>query len=121
MKQLKDLMAAATYRRFSSEQVVNDWLDEQRVTDPTMRIAAKMSLEASGKFTPGRRLTAAGGDSPRVLDPRNEIDRLARRAGVRDHQGYTVDQLDTLLEQTPFGPTEKIAIKHRLEELAMLR
>jgi hypothetical protein len=121
MKQLKDLMAAATHRRFSSAQIMDDWLDEQHISDPTLRIAAKLSLEASGKFTPGRRLAAAGGDNPRVLDPRNEIDRMARRAGVRDHQGYTVDQLDGLLEQTPFGPTDRIAIKHRLEELAMLR
>jgi hypothetical protein len=61
-KHLEDLMAAATYRRFSSERNLDQWLTEQGVTDPTTRIGVKHYFESVGKFIPsrGEQISAVG-------------------------------------------------------------
>jgi hypothetical protein len=53
-KTLKDLMAAATHRRWSTEDRMNAWLTEQGIDDPETRIAAKHFFESTGRYSPGR-------------------------------------------------------------------
>jgi hypothetical protein len=92
MKQLKDLMAAATHRRFSSEQMVNDWLDTQRIRDPEIRIAAKLSLAAAGKLATDQEDRPAPG--PRDAGLQHLLDRI----GVRPGRGYDEHHVDQMLQ-----------------------
>jgi hypothetical protein len=93
MKQLKDLMAAATHRRFASEQMVNDWLDAQRIRDPETRIAAKLSLAAAGKLATEQDRTPG----PGAIDA--GLQHLLDRIGIRPGRSYDEQHVDQMLQE----------------------
>jgi hypothetical protein len=137
MKQLKDLMAAATHRRFSSEPMVDEWLDAQHISDPTLRIAAKHAFEASGKFTPGHQMranlatdavlslgtlaTARARQTPSASPVGAELRALLKKARLNIQESYAEATVDDALDRAGLGITERIATKHCLAEHGCLR
>ncbi|HEX9872526.1 MAG TPA: hypothetical protein VGC99_28800 [Candidatus Tectomicrobia bacterium] len=109
MKQLRDLLAAATHRRFSSEQMVNTWLDAQRIRDPEIRIAAKLSLAAAGKLATDQDRPAG----PLAIDA--GLQHLLDRIGVRSGRSYDEHHVDQMLQDGGITDIEtRLRIKSEL-------
>jgi hypothetical protein len=140
-KTLRDLQASATHRRWSSEAIMNDWLTEQGVTDPELRIAAKHYFESTGKFTPDRGPTLrAVGElrtdeviplgtlaphrsqyTPETAPVGGELRTLLRKANLDLSQSYTEAQVTDAFDRSPLGTLERIAVRHLLGERGCLR
>jgi hypothetical protein len=137
-KTLRDLQAGTKYRKFSSEQDLDEFLREKFPrADATERISMKISLAAAQKFS----LTAAGelrtdevlefdrlaSDLPRHrYQPETspvsaEMTRLLRRAGLSLDRSYSDAEVSSALEVAQIGVMERIAVKHLMAERGCLR
>jgi hypothetical protein len=134
MNALKDLQAATRYRKFSHEADLNQFLQERfpRATAEE-RIAMKLDLAARGKF----RLAAAGelatDQTPapgalaidrreyRTPTPTSEVTRMLERAQLPPTRSYSLSEVEEKLNASDFDVIQKIACKHELASLGLLR
>ena len=122
-KRYHEILASAAGHHFRDEASVNAWLDSQRVTDPTTRIAVKIAIEASGE-----RLATDqdhGGGFSLATDSAvpyqtkgapvgRELGVWLRKAGLDVTQTYTLAQVDAALGASGLGLLERMALKSEL-------
>jgi hypothetical protein len=137
-KQFKDLMASAAVRRFSTEQDLDRWLDEHRITDPELRIAVKLQLQAAGRWQPeGRRMSAVGLATDQVRDAGLATDRARyapptppvtpamatwlRKAGLSLDLSYTDDQVTQALTRAGLDTLARMSVKAELYDRGLIR
>ena len=126
-KQLQAVLASARSHDFTSEAEVDAYLLERGLTDPTERICAKHTLEASGQLdlrAAGEMATDQVTDYGLATDRQRyqpeppgvsrEIQTLMRKAGLGPDQTYTEAQLDEALSRAAIGTVERVAVKTSL-------
>jgi hypothetical protein len=119
---LKTLMASARVRRFSSEAAVDAWLDDQRVTDPQTRIAAKLELQAQGLATDQDDRRGLATDTAVRAPAGNHLQRVLDRAGIRPLATYDERDVDALLKQADITDIEtRLAVKTEMRQRQQLR
>jgi|SRR5882724_2046265 len=119
MKHFHQLMASAAQERIT-EQTVDAWLTAHHVSDPTLRIAVKLSLHASGELATDQHITMGelASDRARQAVPgptaTPEVDRWVRRAGLDPQGYYTHDAVTAAFLGSGLSIEEKIAVRHHL-------
>jgi hypothetical protein len=119
---LKTLMASARVRRFSSEQAMDTWLDSQRVSDPQLRIALKLELQAQGLATDQDDRRGLATDTAVRAPAGSHLQRLMDRAGIRPLATYHEADVDALLREAGITDIDsRMGIKVELRQRGQLR
>jgi hypothetical protein len=126
MKRFNDLVASAA-KHAMTEPELDAWLTQHRVTDPTERIAVKLSLQASGELASDQHISIGELATDRARQPTPgtaatpELDRWMRRARIDSTRDYRDDELTDLFRASDLGLEERVAVRHHLGSLGRLR
>jgi hypothetical protein len=126
MKYVHQLIASAAEEHVT-ERTADTWLTEHGVTDPTTRIAVKLSLQASGGQLATDQVPAFDLASDRARQPvpggaaTPELDRMVRRAGLDPAGYYTDHDVTEAFRASDLGIEDRIAVRHHLASTGRLR
>lgn len=127
-KRYHELLASSQGRRFRSEAEMSAYLDAEQITDPTDRIAFKLSMQAAGEL--GTDATVAMGSlaTDRPVSYASPVEPLSkematwmRRAGLDPAGAYSNDDVTTAFLGSGLSIEEKIAVRHHLASTGRLR